>query len=96
MAKRNPVFLTIGLPVVLAGAMLATPAAAKKKIVVAGPPIEMSDAFRADVQAAETAIKARDASTANLRIAALNPTTDMEAYAAAGLRFEVAVLSTLR
>ena len=34
MAKRNPVFLTIGLPVVLAGAMLATPAAAKKKIVV--------------------------------------------------------------
>ncbi|WP_313333247.1 hypothetical protein [Sphingobium yanoikuyae] len=92
MAKRNPVFLTIGLPVMLAGAMLATPAAAKKKIVVAGPPIEMSDAFRADVQAAEAAIKARDASTANLRIAALNPTTDMEAYAAAGLRFEVAVL----
>ncbi|CAM5290795.1 Tetratricopeptide (TPR) repeat protein OS=Sphingobium scionense OX=1404341 GN=GGQ90_000723 PE=4 SV=1 [Sphingobium scionense] len=92
MAMRDHIFLTIGLPVMLAGAVLATPASAKKKIVVAGPPIEMSDAFRADVQAADAAIKARDASTANLRIAALNPTTDIEAYAAAGLRFEVAVL----
>ena len=93
MAMKRNWILNAGLPTVLAGAMLlAGPAFAKKKIVVSGPPIEMSDTFRADVQAAEAAIKARDPSTANLRIAALNPTTDMEAYAAAGLRFEVAVL----
>ncbi|WHO41151.1 tetratricopeptide repeat protein [Sphingobium sp. AP49] len=90
---RRVSILTFGLPVALAGAMLlAGPASAKKKIVVAGPPIQMSDAFRADVQAAEAAIKARDASTANLRIATLSPTTDFEAYVAAGLRFETAVL----
>lgn len=93
MAMRRVSILTFGLPVALAGAMLlAGPASAKKKIVVAGPPIQMSDAFRADVQAAEAAIKARDASTANLRIATLSPTTDFEAYVAAGLRFETAVL----
>lgn len=93
MAMRRLNILSIGLPMVMAGAiLLAGPASAKKKLVVSGPPIEMSDAFRTNVQAAEAAIKARDASTANLRIASLTPTSDFEAYVAAGLRFEVAVL----
>ncbi len=87
--------LTSGLPLALAGAMLlaAAPADAKKKkkIVVDGPPIEMSDTFRANVQAADAALKARDVAGANARIAGLTPVSDFEAYAAAGLRFELAV-----
>ena len=70
--------------------MTATPAIAKKKIVVAGPPIAMSDTFRAGVQDAEAALKARDAATAGARITALAPATDFEAYVAAGLRFQLA------
>ncbi|WP_298395617.1 tetratricopeptide repeat protein [Sphingobium sp.] len=73
-------------------ASVATPAVAKKKPVVAGPPIILSDAFRANVQAAEAALRARDAASASTQIAALSPTTDMEAYLAAGLRFQLAVL----
>jgi hypothetical protein len=81
------------LPVALMGAAIAiTPAMAKKKVpVVAGPPITMSDSFRAAAQAAEAALRARDPATAATRVAALMPTTDFEAYVAAGLRFQLAV-----
>ncbi|WP_311269912.1 hypothetical protein [Sphingobium sp. WCS2017Hpa-17] len=72
--------------------MIATPAIAKKKPVVSGPPIAMSDGFRASVQAAEAALKARDAATAGTRISALMPSNDFESYTAAGLRFQLAVL----
>lgn len=65
--------------------------AKKKDIVVAGPPIEMSDGFRADVSAADAALKAGDVATARARISTLTPVTDFEAYVAAGLRFELAV-----
>ncbi len=72
-------------------AIAATPVSAKKKEpVVAGPPIEMSDGFRADAQAAETALKARDVATASARVASLNPTNDFESYVAAGMRFQLA------
>ncbi|EQA97678.1 hypothetical protein V475_01430 [Sphingobium baderi LL03] len=70
-------------------AVLAAPAMAKKK--PGGPAIQMSDDFRANVQAAQAALKTGDTATASARIAALNPATDFEAYAAAGLRFELAV-----
>ncbi|SEJ56199.1 Tetratricopeptide repeat-containing protein [Sphingobium sp. AP50] len=77
----------------IAAVLLTTPAIAKKKkIVVAGPPIIMSDVFRANAQAADAAIKARDAAAAGTQVSALMPTTDFEAYVAAGLRFEVATL----
>ena len=76
----------------LAGAMLASgPAMAKKKPVVAGPPIAMSDGFRAAAQAADAAIKAGDVATAQSQIIGLMPVSDFENYAAAGLRFELAV-----
>lgn len=71
--------------------MIATPVMAKKKLVVSGPPIAMSDGFRASVQAAEAALNARDAATAGTRISALMPTNDFESYIAAGLRFQLAV-----
>ncbi|MBH1991789.1 MAG: hypothetical protein I8H86_02765 [Sphingomonadaceae bacterium] len=73
-------------------ALAATPALAKKKPVVAGPQIAMSDGFRASVQAAETALTARDATTAGARIAALSPTNDFETYVTAGMRFQLAEL----
>lgn len=77
----------------LAGAavLASTPAVAKKP-VAAGPVIEMSDSFRAATQAADSAIKAGDAATAQSQIAGLMPVSDFENYAAAGLRFELAVL----
>ncbi|MEC3911497.1 hypothetical protein U5A82_13790 [Sphingobium sp. CR2-8] len=75
---------------VVAVAMIAAPVSAKKKPIVVGPPIALADGFRADVQAAEAALKARDTATASGRIAALNPTTDFESYIAAGLRFQLA------
>ena len=62
----------------------------KKQPVVSGPPIAMSDAFRANVQAAEAALKARDAATAGTRISGLSPSNDFESYVAAGLRFQLA------
>lgn len=84
--------LSARLPLaLLTVAMLAAPAGAKKKAVFVGPPIVMPDDFRAGVQAADAALKARDVSTASARIAMLNPTTDFEAYIVAGLRFELAV-----
>ncbi|MGW8203054.1 hypothetical protein ACWGM0_10975 [Sphingomonas bisphenolicum] len=71
-------------------AIVATPVAAKKQPVVAGPPIVMSDGFRAAAQAAEAALKARDGTTAGARIASLSPTNDFESYVAAGMRFQLA------
>ncbi|MCI4589381.1 tetratricopeptide repeat protein [Sphingobium sp. BYY-5] len=74
----------------VAGMLAVTPAYAKKQ-VVSGPPIVMSDAFRTNAQSAEAALKARDAASAAARISALTPTTDFEAYAASGLRYQLAV-----
>ncbi|MDO7833493.1 tetratricopeptide repeat protein [Sphingobium sp. HBC34] len=71
--------------------MTASPVAAKKKPVVAGPPIVMADAFRANAQAAEAALRMRDSAGASARIGALSPTNDFEAYVTAGLRFQLAV-----
>lgn len=70
--------------------MAATPAMAKKRPVVAGPPIAMSDAFRIGVEGAEAALKSGDAAAAGTRIAALSPANDFESYVAAGLRFQLA------
>lgn len=75
----------------VATALIASPALAKKKVPpVAGPPILMSDSFRASVLAAQTALRARDAAAAQSSISALMPSNDFEAYVAAGLRFELA------
>ena len=72
-------------------ALIGSPALAKKKSpLVAGPPILMSDSFRASVQTAQTALRARDAAAAQAGISALMPSNDFEAYVAAGLRFELA------
>lgn len=76
--------------IALAVALVTTPASAKKAPVVAGPPISMSDSFRTGAQAAEAALRARDAAAASARISALMPATDFEAYVAAGLRFQLA------
>lgn len=94
MAMMRHSILTCGL---LAGAALlvAVPAVAKKP-VAAGPVIVMSDGFRATTQAADSAIKAGDASTAQAQISSLMPVSDFEAYVAAGLRFELAVLKVDR
>lgn len=92
-AMRNSILIS-RLPMaalLLATMTIATPAIAKKKLVVSGPPITMSDDFRASVQAAEAALKARDATTAGTRISALMPSNDFESYIAAGLRFQLAV-----
>lgn len=76
----------------MAGAMaLAAPSFAKKASV-SGPAIQMSDSFRAAAQAADAGIKAGDVATAQAHISGLMPMTDFENYAAAGLRFELAVL----
>ncbi|WIW89747.1 tetratricopeptide repeat protein [Sphingobium sp. V4] len=88
---RVSTVISCGLSVAAAVMLAGTPALAKKKLVVAGPPITMSDAFRANVQSAEAALKARDVTTAATHINALMPTTDFEAYAAAGLRYQLAV-----
>jgi hypothetical protein len=74
------------------GLLTGTAVEAKKKIVVAGPPIAMSDSFRAEAQAATAAIKARDAALAGTRIGMLSPTNDFESYIVAALRFELAML----
>lgn len=74
------------------GAMLAASPALAKKQTVSGPVIQMSDSFRATAQAANNAIKADDVAGAQAQISGLMPATDFEQYAAAGLRFELAVL----
>jgi hypothetical protein len=73
---------------VTAGA-ISSPAHAKKAVNV-GPPIAMSDTFRAAAKSAETALNAGDVATANAQIASLTPTSDFEIYVAAGLRFQLA------
>lgn len=83
------------LPLLAAAAVIAVhPAAAakKKQPVIAGPPILMSDSFRASAQAAEAALRARDAASASAAVAAMTPSNDFEAYVVAGMRFEAAVL----
>jgi len=94
MAMMRHSILTRGL---LAGAalLIAVPAAGKKPVAV-GPVIAMSDGFRAATQAADSAIKAGDVSTAQAQISGLMPVSDFEAYVAAGLRFELAVLKVDR
>ena len=90
---RRLTILTSGLSVALTATLLAAaPAMAKKKLVVAGPPITMSDTFRAALQSADAAVKARDVSTASARIGALVPTNDFESYATASLRYQLAVM----
>ncbi len=78
--------------IAVAGLLTGTMVQAKKKIVVAGPPIAMSENFKTEAQAASAAIKARDAATAGTRIGMLSPTNDFESYVAAALRFELAML----
>ncbi|MFY9350500.1 MAG: hypothetical protein WBL20_09240 [Sphingobium sp.] len=73
-------------------ALLPTPAFAKKKPLDVGPPILMSDGFRADAQMADAALKARDAAKAAPRVAALMPANDFESYVAASMRFQLALL----
>ncbi|BAV63778.1 tetratricopeptide repeat protein [Sphingobium cloacae] len=87
--RKNLKFAYI-LAASLSAAMLVTPASAKKKDS-GGPVVEMSESFRTNVQAAQAALKSGDAATASARISALTPATDFEAYAAAGLRFQLAV-----
>ncbi|MCP1469787.1 hypothetical protein J3E64_001469 [Sphingobium sp. OAS761] len=79
-----------GSAALLVALIVAAPVAAKKRPLVAGPPIMMSDNFRTQVQAAESALRARDLTNANARISGLMPASDFEAYVAAGLRFELA------
>ncbi|MGC4251088.1 MAG: hypothetical protein QM605_06345 [Sphingobium sp.] len=86
--RKNLKFVSL-LAASLSVAMLASPASAKKKD--SGPVIQMSESFRTNVQAAQAALKSGDTATASARISALTPATDFEAYAAAGLRFQIAV-----
>lgn len=69
---------------------ITSPALARKPVLNVGPPIAMSDAFRAGTQAAEAALNAGDVATANARIGSLAPANDFEAYVVAGLRFQLA------
>ena len=78
--------LSIGITLAASSPAMAMKAAAT------GPVIIMSPNFRAAAQAAESAIKARDISTAQAQIGSLMPTGDFEAYVASALRFELAVL----
>lgn len=83
--------LKSGLLVMTALAAMSVPAAAKKAST-SGPVITMSEGFRAAAQAADSAIKAGDANTAQAQISSLTPVSDYESYVAAALRFELAVL----
>nr|WP_087575129.1 hypothetical protein [Sphingomonas sp. CDS-1] len=94
MAMMRHSILTCGL--LAGGALLVAVPAVAKKPVAAGPVIVMSDGFRATTQAADSAIKVGDASTAQAQISSLMPVSDFEAYVAAGLRFELAVLKVDR
>lgn len=91
---RNDILIfRLPMAALMAAAMtVATPALAKKQPVVSGPPITMSDSMRANIAAAEAALRARDAATAGTRISALSPTNDFESYIVSGLRFQLAVL----
>ena len=87
---RHPV-LKSGLLVIATAAVASAPAMAKKP-AAGGPVIVMSGGFRAAAQAADSAIKAGDVNTAQSQISGLMPVSDFEAYTAAALRFELAVL----
>ena len=56
-------FLRWRFQIILKKMMSREISAKKKKIVVAGPPITMSDTFRASAADAEAALKARDTAT---------------------------------
>ncbi len=86
---RKDWIVTLGGVALAGAALLASPAVAKKKDV--GPVIQMSDSFRANVQAAQTALQTGDKGTASARISALSPSSEFESYTAAALRFELAV-----
>ena len=87
---RHPV-LKSGLLVIATAAVASAPAMAKKP-AAGGPVIVMSGGFRAAAQAADSAVKAGDVNTAQSQISGLMPVSDFEAYTAAALRFELAVL----
>lgn len=91
MARIQLSTITYGLLATAGVIAAATPAMAKKQSA-SGPVVQMSESFRASAHAADAAIKAGDAASAQARIAALMPSSDFEAYVAAGLRFEAAVL----
>ncbi|HEX7877061.1 MAG TPA: hypothetical protein VF489_10810 [Sphingobium sp.] len=91
MGRLRQSMLTYG-GLAMAGALMASAPALAKKPAASGSVITMSDRFRTAAQAADSAIKAGDVATAQSQIAGLTPTSDFEAYAAAALRFELAVL----
>lgn len=91
MARLRYSTLTFGL-LAMTGAIVAVSPVSAKKPVSNSPVIEMSPPFREAAQAADNAIKAGDVATAQAQISGLMPATDFEAYTAAGLRFELAVL----
>ncbi|WP_340264045.1 tetratricopeptide repeat protein [Sphingobium mellinum] len=91
MARLRYSTLTFGL-LAMTGAIVAVSPVSAKKPVSNSPVIEMSPTFREAAQAADNAIKAGDVATAQAQISGLMPATDFEAYTAAGLRFELAVL----
>lgn len=91
MVRLRHSMLKSGLFAIAAVAAASGPAMAKKS-AASGPVIVMSETFRAAAQAADSAIKAGDANTAQAHISGLMPVSDFEAYAAAALRFELAVL----
>ncbi|MGE4323237.1 MAG: hypothetical protein AB7E60_09440, partial [Sphingobium sp.] len=79
-----------GIAAASIGVLLAgVPGHAKK---ANAPAIEMSDGFRASLEAARAAIRAGDVSSAGAKVGSLMPTTDFEHYASAGARFEYAVM----
>jgi len=91
MARLRHFMLKSGL-IAIAGAAMASAPAMAKKPVASGSVVIMSESFRTAAQAADSAIKVRDVSTAQAQISSLMPVSDFEAYAAAALRFELAVL----
>ena len=91
MVRIRLSMITYGLLATAGMVVAGTPAMAKKQSAT-GPAVQMSESFRASAYAADAAIKAGDAASAQARVAGLMPTSDFEAYVAAGLRFETAVL----
>lgn len=88
---RTQNFLSVGVRVAIFGALMSAMPGEAKKIVTTGPSVEMSDSFRAGLRTAEAALNSGDLATAGSTISSLMPMTDFEGYAAAGLRYELAV-----
>ncbi len=84
--------LAHGAGLLIISTMLAAAPAHAKKVILIGPPIEMSDSFRATAAAAQAALQSGDWSTAIAQIKTLTPATDFEIYVAAGLRLKAASL----